>query len=812
AALPAEETPRREPPRPRRPLWPRLLGWTVGVLVGLVALVAIAAVGIDTAPGHRLLVGIVNKQRPANGLVIHVGRLDGSIYKRLTVRDLAVGDARGVFATSPAVTLDWRPLELLHKHVLVEALSSPQIDVLRSPALRKGPPPKPNQPLIPDIHLTLNRLDLDRVALGPALTGDRRAVGLHGSVRLLHGRAQADVRAQALPVDGHAGGDRLALTLDAQPSANRLLLDAHLMAPQGGVVDRLAKLNAPLTFDLDGRGTWADWNGRALSTLGGKPLLNAGIAARSGVVSLKGTAQPSLVVKAGPVAALTAPALAFDLTGKLENRQLDGAVRVSSDALDVAAKGRLDLARSAFKGVVVDARLLKPQAASPKLNGRDVRAELTLNGAFARPVVGYDIAAAELGFDTTIVQALHASGKARVDANTTLRLPVHATAARVVGLPEAAGGLTTNVRIDGDVVVTPKQIASDNLRIRSDRLDATLVLALSLDTGRYDAALKGRINRYEVKGLGVVDLVTDAKLVPTGKGEFRIAGHVHVATSRIDNKGALDFLGGQAVIDADFSRSPDGVFGFDNLRLRAPKFRITDGRGTYRADGRIAVVANAVSDAYGPLHVTVGGTAKAPQVKLVADNPKIAGITGLNVQLVGMGPEGFHVTASGNSQYGPITADVVLKPGKGALEADIRRASIDGINVTGSVRQTPTGPFAGALRLAGSGLSGTATLAAAGKVQRVDVNLRAADARLPLQPPVTIARGTISATALLYSGSPQVTARAQLSGVRQGQLLVADARLAADLRGGNGRVTLSASGRSGVPFAVAADVGIAPDL
>ncbi|MBE7218027.1 MAG: translocation/assembly module TamB, partial [Caulobacteraceae bacterium] len=95
---------------------------------------------------------------------------------------------------------------------------------------------------------------------------------------------------------------------------------------------------------------------------------------------------------------------------------------------------------------------------------------------------------------------------------------------------------------------------------------------------------------------------------------------------------------------------------------------------------------------------------------------------------------------------------------------------------------------------------------------RVDVNLRAADARLPLQPPLTIARGTITATALLYPGAPQVTARAQLSGVRRGDLLVADARLAADLRGGNGRVTLSASGRSGVPFAVAADVGIAPDL
>ena len=74
------------------------------------------------------------------------------------------------------------------------------------------------------------------------------------------------------------------------------------------------------------------------------------------------------------MAALTDPALGFDVTGKLANRQLDLDAKVGSPALDVAAKGRLDLARSRFVGVEVLAKLLKPQAASPTLSGQDVRA------------------------------------------------------------------------------------------------------------------------------------------------------------------------------------------------------------------------------------------------------------------------------------------------------------------------------------------------------------------------------------------------------------------------------------------------------
>ncbi len=811
----AAEPPRKASPpacKPRRHLLRVVALWIGGDLLALLALFAIGVVTLNTAPGRALLVSFVNRAKPANGLGVHVGRIDGSIYGRMTLRGLSLSDRQGVFLTSPSVTLDWRPSELLHKYVLLNEVSSRSIRLLRLPHLKPGPPPKPNQPTLPDLHLSLKRLDIAQLVLEPPVTGDRRSLAIEDSIELLHRRVMVHAAVAAQPIDGHAGGDRLTLAVDAEPSADRLLIDAHLRAPQGGVVDRLAKLNAPLSFDLDGRGTWSAWNGRVLATLGGQPMLDAGLSAHSGLFRIRGQGQPALVVKAAAVKALTAPALGLDISGRLQDRQLDLDARFGSSALTLAAKGRLDLARSRFLGVKVDARLLKPEAASPKLSGRDVRAALTLNGAFAHPVVDYDISAAELGVDKTLIDNLHVTANARIDADHTIHLPVHATASKVVGLPQAAGGLTTNLRVDGDLVITAKQIASDNLSIRSDRLDAILVLALSLDTGRYSAALNGAINRYEVAGLGVVDLVTDARLTPTGKGDFRVAGHVHVVTERIDNASAKAQLGGDAVIDADFSRSPDGAFAVSNLRLKSPKFRINDGQGTYGADGAIDFTASAVSDAYGPLKLQIGGTAKAPQVRLQAASPKIAGVTGLDVQLKGVGPGGYVVTATGNSQYGPISAEVQLHAGKGALQADIRRASVGGINVSGTVSQTPAGPFAGALRLSGSGLSGTATLSAAGKVQRIDLALTARDARLPLNPPVTIARGVIDATAILYPGAPAVTGKATLAGVRRDQLVVANAKASVDYRGGSGRVDVAADGNSGVPFSIAVDAGISPQL
>lgn len=770
----------------------------IGLLV-LIALLVAAVVAIDTGPGHGLATRLIAGLKPANGLRYTVGTIDGSIYGRMTLHSVVVRDGRGVVATIPAVTVDWHPGSLVHNRVAADLIKADLVTVLRRPELLPTP-----GPLLPDIDIAIGRFAVRQLVLEAPVTGRRQVIALAGNTDIANGRAKLDADVAAT-----TGGDRLTLKLDAVPAADRFMVDAHLAAPAGGVVDGLAKLGKPVTVDIGGAGTWTAWTGKARAMLGGNPLLDLALTAQAGRFGATGTAYPGLVVPSA--AKLTDPGLAIAATAVAANRVLDTDVRLVSPAIDVTARGKLDLGTGRYNGVRADAQLLKPAATMASVSGRDLRATLVLDGPFATPTIDYTVTATALGFGTTGVDQLRATGIATVDA-TRIRLPLHLTARSVTGVDAAVGGLLRNVRIDGDIAVTATQIASDNLRLRSDQIDATVVAALTLATGDYTAALKGRINRYLVAGVGIVDLITDARLVPAGKGQVALRGNVRATTVRIDNAGARDFLGGNVVATAVIERAPTGLISATNLRVTAPKFRITDGRAIYRADGTISATAAGSQAQYGPFTLQASGTVAKPQVTLRAKRPNVGVQLSDVVARLRPAPGGYAITATGGSPYGPFAVDAELQVGKGPLALDLRRASLAGLIVTGQVAATPAGPFAGTLSLTGPGMTGSVRLAAAGVVQRADVALRARNARIPLPEPLLIADGTATATALLYPKAPQVSGSGTFAGVRQGTLSIAHATARGDYRGGSGRVDVTADGANGQPFTIAANATLTPSV
>ena len=79
------------------------------LFVALLFLLAGALVLLDTAPGHRFIVDRIGRLETASGLNIRIGRIDGSIFGKSQLRNVAVSDSRGVFLTSPNIKLDWAP-------------------------------------------------------------------------------------------------------------------------------------------------------------------------------------------------------------------------------------------------------------------------------------------------------------------------------------------------------------------------------------------------------------------------------------------------------------------------------------------------------------------------------------------------------------------------------------------------------------------------------------------------------------------------------------------------------------------------------
>lgn len=70
----------------------------------------------------------------------------------------------------------------------------------------------------------------------------------------------------------------------------------------------------------------------------------------------------------------------------------------------------------------------------------------------------------------------------------------------------------------------------------------------------------------------------------------------------------------------------------------------------------------------------------------------------------------YAVNASGDTNYGPFTANVLVSTGR-QLAIDVRSLVFAGINASGRVVQTAAGPFAGALQFAGQGINGRVQLA-----------------------------------------------------------------------------------------------------
>jgi len=540
--------------------------------------------------------------------------------------------------------------------------------------------------------------------------------------------------------------------------------------------------------------------------LGGRGFADLAVTGRDGTFTVLGPLRPGLVLQ-GPAQRLAEPLVHMNLVSTFENRRADLRLRLNSRVAALAAEGLVDLGENRFQDLRIAGRLIAPGAIAPDLSGRDVRFAMVLNGPFATPGVAYQLRAARLSFGGTTIEGLSAAGSARVRAEDIV-IPVSARADRILGFDAVAGGTIANVTMNGELGLAGTRLVSDNLILRSDRIDARLALAFDLSAGRYLAAVQGRVNDYLVNGVGLFDVTTNLDMT-RGPGGFGLTGRVAARSKRIDNPTLRDLLGGVANITAGIAMEPSGLIRVRNIRVAAPALSVTQGGGTYRPNGALDLQLSGVSRAYGPVALHVTGTASAPRIQIAAASPGF-GIGLRNLQAtVRATAGGWAIQATGESAYGPFSADVVVLSNRGPLTIDINRLTFAGIDFQGRLVQSRAGPFVGELRLAGQGFSGTVRLSAAGRYQRLDIAAAANGARTPGDVPIIIQRGFVRATIVL-TPEPSIVGDAQLAGLSSGDLVVERARLRANLQGGNGTAQLFAEGRRGVPFRIAANARIAP--
>ena len=793
---PASDPP---PVKLRRDWRNRLLNELFAAFIALLLLVVVLLVLLDSAPGHRFIADRIARLETASGLSIRIGRIDGSIFGQSQLKNVRVSDPQGVFLTSPNIKLDWAPGAWLYNRLSIDSLTAERVTLIRTPKLR---PSLKKGPLLPSFDIHIGRLRIDRLLIGPQVAGTARSGRVQGKADIRSGRALVELAAL---IDN--GGDRILVKLDAEPDRDRFDIAARVQSPGNGLVPALVGTKRAIALGIDGDGSWTRWRGQAALDLSGRPTARLALGVDQGRYRLAGKWAPAPFLK-GRLQRLTVPLVDVSGDATFKERVLDGQLTARSAALRAVARGAVDLGDSRYRGVRLGVDVLRPQALFGNMTGHGVRLVWTLDGAFDTAAYSYRLTSKSVKFDNTGFVALRAEGRGNLSP-WPMRVPLRLSAKAITGIGDVAGDMLANAKVEGWLSLTPKQVRGDNLRLTSAKWNGKLSLLIDLTNGRFQLLLSGAMKRYLIPGLGIVDVLTDLKVVPGpgGKGSL-VTGTAKAWVRRLDNGFFADLTGGLPRLETQLQRGRDGIVHFSNLQLYSPKLRLS-GSGRRNRDGTFHIVASGRQAKYGPLRLILDGRIERPRLDLFLDRPNDAlGIRAMRLLLV-PNPAGFDYRASGGSKLGPFTSHGrILLPRGWRTVIAIAALDAGGAHASGSLRSDPGG-FSGRLALSGGALDGTLDFAPSGGAQRIDAHLTASNARFPGA--FAVRSGRVDGTIILAEGRTTLDGSVDAQGLEASGISLARLTANARLVNGSGDVRAAFAGRRGANFSFSTVAQVSPD-
>jgi translocation and assembly module TamB len=776
------------PPYRLKPNWPRrLLRELLALLLGLAFLLAIGLAILDTAPGHRWVVDRIAGIETSSGLRFRIGRIDGSLFGETKLKNVAILDQHGTFLTSPEIDLDWTPGAWLYNKLYIERLHADRATLLRLPKLK---PSTKKKPILPGFDIHIGKLSIDRLEIGKAVAGTPRIGRLEGSADVRSGQALVKLNAA---IDG---SDRLLLNLDAEPDGNRFDLELRAHSIAGGVIPALLGSKRSLDAVITGDGSWSRWNGRGGLNLSGRPTARLRLTATDGRFSLSGAMNPSQFLR-GRQMRMTAPVVRVTGSASLRGRILDGQITLGSGALRAVASGALDLANNRFRTVRIGLDLLKPNALFTNMTGRNVRMLITLDGPFGTASYAYRLTSPGVKFDQTGFVDVLADGRGQLSP-WPMRVPLHLQAKAITGVGDTASAILANARLDGMLTITPKLVRGDNIQLRSAQLSGKVSLLIDLVSGNFQILVSGGMHRYFIEGVGIVDVLTDLRVVPGPNGHGTVVtGTAKAWVRRLDNSFFQSLTGGLPRIETNLTRTPDGILHLTNLQLYSPKLRLA-GEGYRNRDGAFHIAAHGRQATYGPVRMILDGNIARPRVQLLLDRPNDT--LGLQDVRVTLDPTaaGYNYKTNGESRLGPFTSSgQILMPRGGKTVIAIAALDVNGAHASGNLRADPGG-FTGLLDVAGGGVNGSLAFSPVGGAQKIEVHLTADKANFPGA--LSVRSGRLDGTVVLADNRTTLTGVVNARGVEMNGISMARLTANANLVNGTGQVRAAFAGRRGAEF------------
>ena len=785
-----------EDARPRR----RSRRWQAGILaVVLLLLTALASamIWLDTPSGHRFIVAKIEEQQPRSGLRIGIDRIEGSIYENTIVRGLTLSDPQGTFFRAERVALDWFPFALLGQRLSIDRLEANGAQLLRKPALVPT-----GGPLLPQFDIYIGSFSLPDIRIDKAVGGRAQTAKLFGNGEIRDNRLRAQLTGLA------SAGDSIELDIDIAPDDERFALDGDVLAPQGGLIAALIGVEEGLSAQVEGKGNWKRWNGRLTANSGGNMLADLTLGARAGYYTAMGTLDADRFLR-GALARLTAPQLAVDLAGRVEDGIWSGRGTLRSNSALLALDGGYDAREGGFDAMRADLRILDPRMLSKDLKAGNLRVLARLNGPPKRLRFDYRASADSLMLGKAELYNLRAAGDGRL-VNGVGTLPIRLQAGLVAGLGPLGERLFSDLTADGRLRIAGSRITGDGLAVRTRSFSGRANVDVALNRRDWRVRIIGKAPNFPVNGLGLVDVGADLFLAPGAAGRLTIAGDVDAVTTRFDNAFLRDLAGGQPRLRTRLVRGEDGLFRFPDFTVTAPLLRFSGG-GLRDRDGTFDIDGAGEHQRWGRFDMALVGRLERPRLVLNLANPfDAAGLS--DVRLV-LDPtqRGFAYEAEGGSLLGPFTSNgAILLPKGGGATFDVERLLVADTLARGRVRPE-NGGLTGTLALSGGGVDGNLRLMGQPGGQRVQGSFTARNARFGNAGDIRIRTADGSIDAFFSEGRSDIDATLRAQGISQGKFVLGTLDARAKIVNGSGNVAAKLAGTRGSRFAFDARAAVAPN-
>ena len=233
----------------------------LAAILGLLALVAIAAVAQDTSEpegSDGFLMNLLERRLSTPTRQIRLHGVTGALSSRARIAQITISDPAGRWLEIDNVELDWSRLALLRGRVNINRLSAERITWMRRPQA-----PAPTGPSLPSAEATpfalpelpvsvnLAELALADVRFDEAVFGRAARISVGGSLNLARGVLESDIAVRRL--DGPGG--ELTLRAGFSNATRQLDVDLDLHEPQGGLVATLLRIEGEPAIDLTAEGS-----------------------------------------------------------------------------------------------------------------------------------------------------------------------------------------------------------------------------------------------------------------------------------------------------------------------------------------------------------------------------------------------------------------------------------------------------------------------------------------------------------------------------------------------------------------------------